>query len=62
MTEDWIAGAIKRPGAFTAKAAKRGMTVPEFRSQVLSNPDRYDEVTVKQANLAKTLAKISRKR
>ena len=62
MADKWIAGAIKRPGAFTAKATKRGMTVPEFRSQVLANTDRYDDVTVAQARLAKTLAKISRKR
>ena len=55
MSEDWIAGAIKHPGAFTAQAKKRGMTVAQFANVVTANPDKYDETTVKRANLAKTL-------
>ena len=51
----WIQSAIKRPGAFTAKAKKRGMTTKEFQSKVLKNPEKYDARTVKQARLAKTL-------
>jgi hypothetical protein len=62
MDKDWIKGAIKRPGAFTKKAEKRGMSTKEFASQVSSNPDRYSERTVKQANLAKTLGKLRKKK
>lgn len=58
---NWIKGAIKRPGAFTAKAKKRGMTVSQFASSVKRNPDKYDTTTVRQANLATTLRKISKK-
>ena len=55
---NWIAGAIKRPGAFTAKAQARGMSVAEFARTVKANPDRYSDLTVKQANLATTLRKM----
>jgi hypothetical protein len=58
---NWIQGAIKRPGAFTAKAKKRGMTVSQFASAVNRNPKKYDTTTVRQANLATTLRKISKK-
>ena len=58
---NWIKGAIKRTGAFTAKAKKRGMTVSQFASAVKRNPDKYDTTTVRQANLATTLRKISKK-
>jgi hypothetical protein len=60
MAEDgnWIKGAIKHPGAFTKKAEERGMSVSELAAQVTANPDKYDERTVKQANLAKTLKKL----
>jgi hypothetical protein len=34
----WIQGAIKRPGAFTAKAKRRKMTVAQFASAVRKNP------------------------
>ena len=65
MTEDnvvedekFIQKAIKRPGAFTAKAKKHDMTAQEYAAKVTANPDDYDERTVKQANLAKTLSKL----
>ena len=51
----WIQSAIKRPGAFTAKAKARGMTPAEFQGIVLANPKKYDTRTVRQANLRKTL-------
>ena len=54
----WIQKAIDRPGAFTAKAKKRGITSAQLQSNVLSNPEKYDEKTVKQANLRKTLVKL----
>jgi hypothetical protein len=51
----WIQGADIKEGAFTAKAKKRGITSAQLQENVLSNPDKYDEKTVKQANLRKTL-------
>jgi len=56
--KNWIQGAIKRPGAFTAKAKAKGMTASKFGKVVRKNPDKYSERTVRQANLAKTLAKF----
>jgi len=58
----WIQGAIKRPGAFTAKAKKANKTVAGMAAAVTKNPSKYSATTVRQANLAKTLRKISRKR
>lgn len=54
----FIKDAIKRPGAFKAKADSRGMTTEEFRKRVLANPGNYDARTVRQAQLAKTLGKL----
>jgi hypothetical protein len=59
--KNWIAGAVERPGAFTAKAKARGLSVAAFAAKVRADPDRYDGRTVKQANLAKTLREMSRK-
>ncbi len=53
---NWIKGAIKKPGSFTAQANRAGMSVPAFRNKVLSNKGAYSSTTVKRANLAKTLA------
>jgi len=58
----WIQGAIKRPGAFTAKAKKAGKSVAGMAADVTKNPSKYSKTTVRQANLAKTLRKISAKR
>jgi hypothetical protein len=64
MAEDkkWIQKAIEHPGAFTAKAEKAGTSVREYAAQVTANPDRYDEKTVKQARLAKTLSKLRKRK
>lgn len=53
----WIQGAIKHPGAFTAKAKSAGLTPAQYQKRVLANPDRYSSATVKQANLRKTLVR-----
>lgn len=53
----WMQHAVKRPGAFTAKAKKRGLSVPAFARQVLANKGAYSSLTVKQASLARTFAK-----
>ncbi|NBP56202.1 hypothetical protein EBU71_06660 [bacterium] len=58
----WIQGAIKRPGAFTKKAKKAGKSVSGMAAAVTKNPGRYSATTVRQANLAKTLKKIGKKR
>lgn len=58
----WIQGAIKRPGAFTKKAKKAGKTVAGMAAAVTKNPAKYSDTTVRQANLAKTLRKLGKKR
>ena len=60
--KDWIGSAVDRPGAFTAKAKKRGITSAQLQENVLANPDEYDEKTVKQANLRKTLVGLDKKK
>jgi hypothetical protein len=62
MADNWIQDAIKRPGAFSKKAEKRDMSTKEFASKVTENPEKYDKRTVRQANLAKTLGKLRKKR
>jgi len=44
-----------KEGAFTAKAKRKGITSAQLQANVLANPDKYDEKTVKQARLRKTL-------
>ena len=58
--QEWIGSAINSPGAFTAKAKKKGITSAQLQENVLSNPDDFDEKTVKQANLRKTLVKLQK--
>jgi hypothetical protein len=53
---NWIQGAIKKPGAFSAQADKAGMSTAAFASEVISNSDDYSAKTRKRAQLAKTLA------
>ena len=60
--KEWIGDAIERPGTFTAKAKKKGITSAQLQENVLANPDDYDEKTVKQANLRKTLVKVNNKK
>jgi len=59
---NWIQGAIKKPGAFSAQAEKAGMSTVEFAKEVTANPDKYGEKTVKRAQLAKTLAGFHKKK
>lgn len=59
----WIQGAVsEHPGAFSKKAKKAGMSTAEYTAKVTSNPGEYDKKTVKQANLAKTLSKLRKKK
>lgn len=57
----WIQKAIKRPGAFSAKAKRAGMSTQEYASEVTKPGSKADTRTKRQANLAKTLAKLRRK-
>jgi hypothetical protein len=58
----WIQGTEMKEGAFTAKAKKRGITPAQLQENVLSTPDKYDDKTVKQANLRKTLVGLHKKK
>ena len=58
----WIQSAIKRPGTFTAKAKKKGITPAQLQANVEKNPDDYDEKTKKQARLRETLVKLNKKK
>ena len=51
-----------KEGAFTAKAKRKGITSAQLQANVLANPDKFDEKTVKQANLRKTLVKLNKKK
>lgn len=59
---NWIQGAIKKPGAFSAQANKAGMSTAAFANEVTSNPGDYSPKTVKRAQLAKTLAGMRKKK
>lgn len=60
--QKWIQEAIKQPGAFSAKAEKKGMGTLEFARKVIANPDRYDTRTVRQARLALILSRLRKRR
>jgi len=51
-----------KEGAFTAKAKKKGITSAQLQENVLSDPDKYDEKTVKQARLRQTLVGLKKKK
>ena len=58
----WIQGTEMKEGVFTAKAKRRGISTAQLQENVLSSPDKYDEKTVKQANLRKTLVGLHKKK
>ena len=58
----WIQGTEMKEGAFTAKAKKKGITPAQLQENVLSNPNKYDEKTVKQARLRQTLVGLHGKK
>jgi hypothetical protein len=58
----WIQKADIKEGVFTAKAKKKGITSAQLQENVLANPEKYDERTVKQANLRKTLVGLHNKK
>jgi hypothetical protein len=58
----WIQSMEMKEGAFTAKAKRKGITTAQLQENVLSNPDKYDDKTVKQARLRKTLVGLKQKK
>ena len=58
----WIQGIEMKEGAFTAKAKRKGITTAQLQENVLSNPDEYDEKTVKQARLRQTLVGLKKRK
>lgn len=59
---NWIQKAIKRKGAFRKKAKAAGKSTSAYAKQVTKEGSQANAQTKRQANLAKTLAKIRRRR
>lgn len=51
-----------KESTFIAKAKRKGITSSQLQENVLAAPDKYDEKTVKQANLRKTLVKLNNRK
>jgi hypothetical protein len=58
----WIKKAIKRPGAFKAKAKSAGMSTSAYARHVLRKGSRASKLTKRQARLAQTLGKMRRRK
>ena len=58
----WIQDMDMKEGAFTAKAKKKGITSAQLQENVLSDPEKYDDNTVKQARLRQTLVGLQKKK
>jgi hypothetical protein len=58
----WIQDADIKEGAFTVKAKKKGITSAQLQENVLSDPEKYDDKTVKQARLRQTLVGLQKKK
>ncbi len=59
---NWIQGAIKRPGAFSAKAKAAGKSTAAYAKSVLKEGSKASTRTKKQAALAQTLGKMRKKK
>lgn len=62
MAKNWIAGAIKHPGAFKKKAKTAGESTSQFANQVLAPGSKASTKTKRQAALAQTLGKLRKKK
>jgi hypothetical protein len=56
MARKWMASAVKRPGAFRAKAQRAGMSTAAYANKVRNDPHASTR-TKRQAALARTFAK-----
>jgi hypothetical protein len=59
--KNWIAQAIKKPGALTKAAKRHGETPMEYAKDVLAHPAEHTATTKKRATLAKTLVGLHAK-
>lgn len=55
MGKNWIKGAIKHPGAFSAKAKRAGMSTAAFAAKTLKKKSKASTETKRQANLYREL-------
>jgi len=62
MANNWIQKAIKRKGAFRAKAKRAGMSVVEYIKSVLAKGSKASLQTKRQAILAKTLMNLGKRK
>ncbi len=55
---------VKKSGVkastFLSKAKRKGITSSQLQANVLAEPDKYDEKTIKQATLRKTLVQLNK--
>lgn len=49
-----------KESTFIAKAKRKGITSSQLQANVLAEPDKYDEKTIKQATLRKTLVQLNK--
>ena len=63
--KNWIKGAIKKPGAFTAQRDRynrankgKNLTTNQFSNLVLKPNSKFSATTRRRASLAKTLKKL----
>jgi hypothetical protein len=59
LAKNWVAGAVKRPGALTAKAKRAGKSVSAYCASLGPNADTR---TKRQCALYHTLRRMSKKR
>lgn len=58
----WIQKAIKNPGAFSKKAKAAGMSTSAYAAKVTKPGSKASATTKRQANLAKTLSKMRKRK
>lgn len=62
MAKKWIKKAISRPGAFTKKAKKAGMSVSAYARKVLKKGSKASTRTKRQAALSRTLSRLRKRK
>jgi len=66
-TKDWMSGAVKRPGAFSAKAKRAGKSTGAYANDVVNRlkgktKTEAQRRLLRQAVLAKTFSKLRPKK
>lgn len=62
MARKWIQRAVRRPGAFTAKARSHGMGVQAYAHKVLAKGSKASTRTKRQAALAVRFKRMANRR